>query len=439
MEEESEMIFEDEEEGEETEKAKKKKGKKSSDLHNSLEASGIGKGGSDANSNGGSRAGSAPGSPSNGSMQHLIPGVPLIPGQRRQVLKRTETKINEDGSGVTTVAFILDPGEIQSYVRKKEEKENPDMRKGRKRGRRMKEDQDERFMTAEQKHKKLKREAADLKKQVARIQAYNKFLGSDSGKEFVMSDKAGYDEEGKKIIKCKACGLAGHMRTNSQCPMFKKTARVPGGGGGGSGHTELNRDVVRVAPLKLMIRKDTVAGAGATGGLKLNIGQLKKQKEREQKKKRKQREEDREDEYKKRPPLAGATRMKKTKRLPLVQFNVLLEQIFYEMWNDEENSLMFQLPVDPKLVTDYLAIVKDPISLKEILEKIHSFTYCSKDQFVADVKLMVANCAKYNGAQHALTAKCSELLHAVEDEMRKESMAKKLREFEHLASLPILG
>jgi hypothetical protein len=71
-----------------------------------------------------------------------------------------------------------------------------------------------------------------------------KFLESDSGKAFVMSDKAGYDDEGKKIMKCKACGLAGHMLTNSNCPMYKNTKRVAGGGGGGGRGPELNRDMI---------------------------------------------------------------------------------------------------------------------------------------------------------------------------------------------------
>jgi rubrerythrin len=433
---EQEMEFEEEDDDDE-EKVKKvtKKGKKGSDL------SAIAESGADSDA-GGSDAGGPKGK-NNTLLERLNYGMPLMPGQSRQILKRTETKINDNGNGTTTVTFILDPGQIQDYMKKKEEKDNPDMKRGRKRGRRGKEEIDERFMTVDQRKKKLKNEFEASKKALERGQAYMKFLESDSGKAFVMSDKAGYDDEGKKIMKCKACGLAGHMRTNSNCPMYKNTKRVAGGGGGGGRGPELNRDVVRVDSLKLKIRKDAIKSTDLNPtDLKLNFGQIKKRKEREQNKKRKQREQEEREEgdlYKKRPPLAGATRMKKTKRLPLVQFNVLLESIFYEMWNDEENSLMFQQPVDPLLVRDYQDHVSKPISLKCILDKIQSFTYLTTNQFTDDVKLMVDNCRKYNGPQHVLSSKATELLHVVEDELRKEAVTKRLREFEHLASLPILG
>jgi hypothetical protein len=115
-----EMEFEEEDDDDE-EKVKKvtKKGKKGSDL------SAIAESGADSDA-GGSDAGGPKGK-NNTLLERLNYGMPLMPGQSRQILKRTETKINGNGNGTTTVTFILDPGQIQDYMKKKEERDNPDI------------------------------------------------------------------------------------------------------------------------------------------------------------------------------------------------------------------------------------------------------------------------------------------------------------------------
>ena len=112
-----------------------------------------------------------------------------------------------------------------------------------------------------------------------------------------------------------------------------------------------------------------------------------------------------------------------------------LEKVFYEMWNDKHNSAMFRQPVDPLWLPDYAKIITNPISLTDIRNKLESHVYLTKRQFTDDINLMLDNCKKYNGAQSSLTNQCRELLHTAEDAMRRDPVAKKLREFEDLAGL----
>ena len=65
----------------------------------------------------------------------------------------------------------------------------------------------------------------------------------------------------------------------------------------------------------------------------------------------------------------------------------------------------FQLPVDPVAlnIPDYFNIIKTPMDLSMITKKIEAGEYADADSFIADVRLMLANCFTYNHPDSQVT------------------------------------
>lgn len=59
-------------------------------------------------------------------------------------------------------------------------------------------------------------------------------------------------------------------------------------------------------------------------------------------------------------------------------------------------SEVFTEPVDQNEVPDYGDIVKHPMDLQTMSEKIDDMKYLTVDDFEADFKLMISNCLAYN-------------------------------------------
>jgi hypothetical protein len=64
--------------------------------------------------------------------------------------------------------------------------------------------------------------------------------------------------------------------------------------------------------------------------------------------------------------------------------------------SQSKHAWPFEEPVDTKVVTDYLAVVSDPIDLSTIHARLESGFYRTKDIFCADLRRMCDNCRKYN-------------------------------------------
>jgi hypothetical protein len=65
-------------------------------------------------------------------------------------------------------------------------------------------------------------------------------------------------------------------------------------------------------------------------------------------------------------------------------------------FSQSKHAWPFEEPVDTKVVTDYLAVVSDPIDLSTIQARLESGFYRTKDIFCADLRRMCDNCRKYN-------------------------------------------
>eukprot|EP01102_Stenamoeba_stenopodia_P015429 TRINITY_DN5253_c0_g1_i5.p1 TRINITY_DN5253_c0_g1~~TRINITY_DN5253_c0_g1_i5.p1 ORF type:complete len:526 (+),score=122.18 TRINITY_DN5253_c0_g1_i5:275-1852(+) len=62
----------------------------------------------------------------------------------------------------------------------------------------------------------------------------------------------------------------------------------------------------------------------------------------------------------------------------------------------EKKYKPFYFPVDETLVPDYYQIIKEPISLVQMLEKVDNEQYLCLESFLDDIRLLVSNAEKYN-------------------------------------------
>ncbi|KAI4238919.1 MAG: hypothetical protein LQ349_000761 [Xanthoria aureola] len=71
----------------------------------------------------------------------------------------------------------------------------------------------------------------------------------------------------------------------------------------------------------------------------------------------------------------------------------------------------FAAPVDPVAlnIPDYHSIIKKPMDLRTVREKLENAQYENAKEFEQDVKLIFANCRKYNGPEHPIRASANEV------------------------------
>jgi histone acetyltransferase len=66
---------------------------------------------------------------------------------------------------------------------------------------------------------------------------------------------------------------------------------------------------------------------------------------------------------------------------------------------NNKDSWPFLDPVDRKQVPDYFLVIKNPMDLGTMLNRVNSYFYRSKEAFVDDFKLMIENCKIYNSPE----------------------------------------
>ncbi|KAL9003263.1 MAG: hypothetical protein Q9188_003859 [Gyalolechia gomerana] len=79
----------------------------------------------------------------------------------------------------------------------------------------------------------------------------------------------------------------------------------------------------------------------------------------------------------------------------------------------------FALPVDPVAlnIPDYHSVIKKPMDLRTIREKLDNGQYENAKEFEADVRLVFANCHKYNGPDHPIRGQAKQLESIFDQEM----------------------
>ena len=71
----------------------------------------------------------------------------------------------------------------------------------------------------------------------------------------------------------------------------------------------------------------------------------------------------------------------------------------------------FAIPVDPVAlnIPDYHSVIKKPMDLRTVREKLDNGQYENAKEFESDVRLIFLNCAKYNGADHPIRLMANDL------------------------------
>lgn len=100
-----------------------------------------------------------------------------------------------------------------------------------------------------------------------------------------------------------------------------------------------------------------------------------------------------------------------------VAFSFILENIVQKLFLIPE-SWPFHKPVNKKLVKDYYDVIKSPMDLEAIKKKVQSHTYHKREEFLADVELMMQNSVSYNGPEHAVTTTSLKILELARDELQ---------------------
>ncbi|KAL7421595.1 histone acetyltransferase [Cryptotrichosporon argae] len=98
--------------------------------------------------------------------------------------------------------------------------------------------------------------------------------------------------------------------------------------------------------------------------------------------------------------------------------HALLQQVLNDMQNDA-SAWPFVKPVDDKVVADYYSVIARPMDLTTMEYKLDDNHYKTVDEFVNDVKLIVANCRQYNGEDNQYYKLAVKLEKAMEKSFKK--------------------
>jgi hypothetical protein len=239
---------------------------------------------------------------------------------------------------------------------------------------------------------------------------------------------------GRNSLRCGACGVDGHMKTNRSCPLFTdKDAKAVTS-------SKSNTMLPSPSPISSPISLPSPTGVSessnnpfvAIEGSKLRISSKMIQiKEEEEKAKEKltisipkqvikdsqnMQSQGFDEEYTKK----GKTkRGRRTKTQAQVYLNNLLEGVTVMIKNDI-TSYEFRKPVLKKYAPDYYDVIKKPIDLSKMQERCRKSYYTDLELFLDDWRLMVSNCHIYNETRNPhLVPVVDNLFNIVKEELNK--------------------
>ncbi|XP_029644075.1 transcription initiation factor TFIID subunit 1 isoform X1 [Octopus sinensis] len=305
-------------------------------------------------------------------------------------LKITRTFRDESGKEFTRSEIVRKPAVIDTYVRIRQTKDPAFIKQ---------------FATLDDQVKE------EMKKERRRIQEQLRRIKRNQEKEKVAPIKKKKKKETPLLkLKCGACGQIGHMRTNKECPLYQKV--------GPSAPVQVamteeqeeeeeknllsDHDLINVEGTKIVISKNLVEHADQMRRKSLL---LKFPKQAVETKKKRRTGSVVHCDYLKKPKQSSNRR----RTDPLVTLSSIFESILNEM-RDLPNTQQFLFPVNPKKVTDYYDIVKDPMDLQTLRENVRRKKYTSREEFLTDVNQMSINSKMYNGDKHLLTLTAKSML-----------------------------
>ncbi|XP_046667690.1 transcription initiation factor TFIID subunit 1 [Homalodisca vitripennis] len=102
-----------------------------------------------------------------------------------------------------------------------------------------------------------------------------------------------------------------------------------------------------------------------------------------------------------------------------VALTFILDNVVNNKLKVMAESWPFVKPVNKKLVKDYYNIVKYPMDLETVSNKVKSHKYHSRHEFLADVERILQNCVMYNGKDSTFTEKAETLYKAAQETLEE--------------------
>ncbi|XP_071041821.1 transcription initiation factor TFIID subunit 1 isoform X2 [Parasteatoda tepidariorum] len=102
-----------------------------------------------------------------------------------------------------------------------------------------------------------------------------------------------------------------------------------------------------------------------------------------------------------------------------VAFSFILETIVSEDLKKIPESWPFHKPVSKKFAKEYYTVIKNPIDLDTIIKNIKTHKYSNRQDFQADVELLLTNSQTFNGAESQFTKKAKEIVECCQIALRK--------------------
>eukprot|EP01114_Cavostelium_apophysatum_P018966 TRINITY_DN5978_c0_g1_i3.p1 TRINITY_DN5978_c0_g1~~TRINITY_DN5978_c0_g1_i3.p1 ORF type:complete len:1459 (-),score=471.48 TRINITY_DN5978_c0_g1_i3:34-4410(-) len=288
-----------------------------------------------------------------------LPGKPLnldeVDPQEIKVLRKKIIKKRPDGTIEESYQIISDPKQIEFYINKQKEKQR-NAANG--------------ILSPEQ-----EMEQGRIKKEKKRLQEYLRRLRSKKEKQ---------DELKKRMLdgslddlttdgepKCGACGMPGHIRTNRVCPMYDED--LPSNvdpytfldDNDDDYEDDLPLNYGSYKPANPSIGRVSSSAVGSPLIIKLNL------------------------------PGPGKMRRRRGAAAAQVALSNIFEKIKHKM-RSNDFAVPFARPVKPIEAPGYYDIIKNPMDLSTIHNKIRQNSYRNRQEFMADVDLMVNNCFIYN-------------------------------------------
>ena len=238
--------------------------------------------------------------------------------------------------------------------------------------------------------RKKRRRLQDQLRRLERNKQKGKFGATSKAKK--------HDPQSFKVT-CGACGLKGHMKTNSLCPYFGKTPpaareNLPRNSSNFDLSSEVTNDdegedLIKVEDTKITLGKGLFDNVDKRhqGSSSVHGGTGSKK------------DEESSIVYRKHYTSGGMLRKRAD---PVVVISSMFEKLIQEL-KQVPGSEVFHHKVREKDVPDYYSIVSQPMDLQKMRDKCMKKQYKTRNDFLEDINLIVCNSITYNGLNHSIT------------------------------------
>lgn len=124
------------------------------------------------------------------------------------------------------------------------------------------------------------------------------------------------------------------------------------------------------------------------------------------------------DEYKVSARSKKRSKIDRNCRLPRVELAARFEDDILSLWH-KPKSAVFHFPVSRDVV-GYYDVIKNPISLMDIREKIAEYKYSTAKALLDDVQLMAENAEKFNGLNSDISKRANSLVHQLKESLNHD-------------------